>query len=581
MWRVVTDTNRLNRAAGMDRIALTAVEGRGAARYLATTSMGAFDVEFEERPFEWKELERFDVLRVMRSGPLAELGMSFQFAPVPGGGSTVTLGIRVQARLGLLSPFIRMSALQSLSTLCRQIARMDAELVAASGPAKAPRPLEGALGRAAAKLSQATDPAVASCLATHVRDADDAELGRIRPYEIADRFGLERRDVLVGCLHAVGAGLLDLSWDIVCPSCRTASSHCSRLSELGDTGHCQLCDLSFGIDLDRAVEATFVPNRAVRAIEDGTYCIGGPARTPHVVSQVILPPSGEREVRAPDGAGRYKLFVRGGATALVEVAAHAPPRVVAEAAAALSPALIAVAPGGVIAVRNGLHEERHAKLERAEWPNLAATAHEVSALAIFRRLFSSDVLRPGMAMRVARVALFFSDLTGSTALYTRSGDAVAFRVVQDHFDVIGAVMEKHKGTIVKTIGDAVMASFVDEMQALDASADVLEGFERFRASRADCGDVFIKLGVHAGPSYVVTANGILDYFGQTVNVAARLQAKAESSELVVDESLFAAASGQPALARFELVERFETTLKGIDTPVRCARLRLATRTPAS
>src|SRR5262249_33139386 len=154
-----------------------------------------------------------------------------------------------------------------------------------------------------------------------------------------------------------------------------------------------------------------------------------------------------------------------------------------------------------------------------------------------RREFSSDLLRPGTTLRVARVALLFTDLTDSTALYTRVGDAKAFKVVHEHFDLLLGIIGERRGTLVKTIGDAVMAAFVEERDAIAAAVDMLERFPAFRGGLPEAGRTFLKVGVYAGPCYVVTANGILDYFGQTVNLAARLQGTAGPGELILVEAL--------------------------------------------
>ena len=193
----------------------------------------------------------------------------------------------------------------------------------------------------------------------------------------------------------------------------------------------------------------------------------------------------------------------------------------------------------------------------------------MTALPGFRRDFSADVLRPDVSLRVSRVALFFSDLTGSTQLYSNVGDAPALKLVQDHFDVVVKCIEAHGGTLVKTIGDAVMAAFADEMDGLRASLDILRAFEPFRAGHPDRAQVHIKLGLYAGPSYLVTANGILDYFGQTVNIAARLQAQAESGQLVVEAPLGAHA----VRAGGAVVETYRAVLKGVNEPIEVSRIR--------
>jgi class 3 adenylate cyclase len=192
----------------------------------------------------------------------------------------------------------------------------------------------------------------------------------------------------------------------------------------------------------------------------------------------------------------------------------------------------------------------------------------------FRRDFSADILRPGTALKVARVGLLFTDLTGSTQLYTSVGDAAAFKLVHDHFDVVIALIEKHGGTLVKTMGDAVMGAFADDLDGLAAAVAIVHAFEDFRRDGEHRDRTHIKLGVYGGPCYVVTANGVLDYFGQTVNVAARMQAEAKSGEIVVEDTLAARAIERRILPEAFVAERYDARLKGVELPVRAARIRL-------
>src|SRR5262249_50107947 len=154
-----------------------------------------------------------------------------------------------------------------------------------------------------------------------------------------------------------------------------------------------------------------------------------------------------------------------------------PALVTVDAEGAKSAEVLRLAPSGAVRVRQSGGAESHVKLERAEWVRNAATAREVTSLPAFRRDFSKDTVRPGTALKVSRVAVFFSDLTGSTQLYSDVGDAAAFRLVHDHFDVLLAIIERHHGTLVKTIGDAVMSVFSDEQDGLAASLEILRAFE--------------------------------------------------------------------------------------------------------
>src|SRR5262249_54058128 len=150
----------------------------------------------------------------------------------------------------------------------------------------------------------------------------------------------------------------------------------------------------------------------------------------------------------------------------------------------------------------------------------ALTADRVAALQAFRDLFSDEVLRPGDEVAIRRVTLLFSDLKGSTALYEAMGDAAAYHLVREHFAYLAEIVREHEGGIVKTIGDAVMAAFHDPLRGLQAAIAMQRRVAGFNArSRAP---IVLKLGLHDGPCIAVTLNDRLDYFGGTVNLAARL-----------------------------------------------------------
>ena len=100
---------------------------------------------------------------------------------------------------------------------------------------------------------------IAERLVALVREGEDPDVGRLRPFELAERWGVDRRDVVTVCLHGVSAGLLDLVWDLVCPSCRTASERMASLADAAAEGHCRMCEISFGVESQQAIEATFRP----------------------------------------------------------------------------------------------------------------------------------------------------------------------------------------------------------------------------------------------------------------------------------------------------------------------------------
>ena len=577
LWRSITDTERLNRAAGMGPISLRPLSDGSAARFLARTTISGFVVEFEERPFEWIFPEAFRVLRKARSGASTLIEMSFRLTPTAAGGTRVEVRVASTPRYAILSPVIKLLTWRNVRALAAAVRQVDQDLAGGGEghprlPARSVH--EDSLARAErVMLALGPDPIVPR-LVRFVREADDIDVKRIRPFALADAWGEERRAVLASCLAAVRAGLLELTWTVICPSCQTAVETLPTLAQLADHSTCQLCEIRFAVDLDAAVEAMFTPAPAIRTIAVGPYCIGGPALTPHVLTQAILPPRGEARLVCPGDYGVYRVFLRGGAYTSLTVAPSGPTEIRAMAAALDAQRPLTAAPGAVLTLENTSTDELHAKIERTTVADQAATARAVFTLPEFRRDFSEDILRPGLALKVKRVGLFFSDLTGSTQLYSDAGDAAAFKLVQDHFDVVVALIEKHRGALIKTIGDAVMAVFDDELDGLIAAVAILHAFEDFRGASAERQRTHIKLGVYGGSCYAVTANGVLDYFGQTVNIAARLQGEAKSGELVVPADLAARAVAVGALPEAFIRARYEARLKGVAEPIAAARVAL-------
>jgi adenylate cyclase len=579
LWCAIGDTERMNRAVGLGPLEVSPNEDASAARYVVRTVSGGFALEYEERPFEWVENEHFRIHRQMRRGIVRSMTNEFWLTPSASGGTVVRFRLSVEPRWAVLGPIAKLELWRFAGRIVRELRQVEADVKAGltacfrTGRSEVD---ELSLTRAARTLEHALSPErreLGQKLVNYVRSAPDADVVRIRPFDLADELHTDERETLAVCLHAVKSGVLELQWELVCPSCRTGTESAEVLSDLPTGGHCQLCDLSFELELDRAVEATFRPSSSLRSLAAGPYCIGGPRRTPHVVAQTLLEPHGQAELKAPLEPGRYRLFLRGGATCALEIGEGGAAELgVTASDGSLTPTRGQLAPGASIHVSHTGDNQTHLKLERLLYASRAATAHVVSTLPEFRREFSGDLLRPGTTLRVAKVALLFTDLTDSTALYSRVGDAKAFKVVHEHFDLLMSIITKRRGTLVKTIGDAVMAAFVEERDAIAAAIEMLERFPTFRGGLPEANTTFLKVGVYAGPCYVVTANGILDYFGQTVNLAARLQGAARAGEVILVEAVADEAQQHGWLGQHMPGERFDAVLKGVETPVRVARI---------
>jgi adenylate cyclase len=581
VWPLITDTDRTNRLVFGQPVVFRPIEqgARTSARFVGAAKAAGLTLEYEEAPFEWTVNESFSVCRRMRSGPLTSYTFGIAIEPGPGGGTRVSVRLELVPRHWIYLPVVHIEARRVVSRMVRLAAQIDAHLSErAESPFVVPRSSvnEARLEPAAKELAGlALEPAVVSALFEHVRKAPDADLVRMRPLELAESCGVDGREMLRALLHGVTVGLVELRWALVCPSCRTANDQVASLSAITGASHCQLCDITYDVELDRVVEATFRVHPSVREVHDQMFCIGGPRRTPHVLVQTNVDAGGARSVEVPGAPGRYRVFARGGAVASLEVGSEGPAEArVGLTTAGLSPNELTLGPSGILTIENGTEASLHVKIERPGYASLAATAHMVTTMAEFRRLFSKELLKPSTPLKVASCAILFSDLTGSTALYTSAGDAAAFRLVDDHFDLLRTSIAEAGGTVVKTMGDAVMAAFLEPSSCVRAAAACLRAFEKFRARHEHGAQIGLKLGLFAGPCYVVNANLAIDYFGQTVNCAARVQHLAGSGELMLEERLYESLP-EACRAELEVIEAMDVHVKGVDAALRLVRTRLA------
>jgi class 3 adenylate cyclase len=212
-------------------------------------------------------------------------------------------------------------------------------------------------------------------------------------------------------------------------------------------------------------------------------------------------------------------------------------------------------------------------LEKVQWDDRVVTAAAVTALQKFRDLFSSEVLAPGQQIGVRNLCVLFTDLKKSTELYEMVGDASAFARVIRHFDYITEHVAKHRGSLVKTIGDAVMAVFPSPLTAVQACIEMQAGLDTFNREQNLDPPLVLKMGVHFGSAIAVNANGVLDYFGRTVNFAARVQAESEGGDVVLSAAVSGAEGVSEWLAEQPLdVTEYTVRLKGFEDAVKLRRV---------
>ena len=584
VWPLVSDTHSFNRSVGTGPWTFTETpdpDGGSVREGASRTPLGT--ITWDENPFHWVKDREFSVLRVFHRGPLKHVLARLELEPAAAG-STLTYSIEAVPRSAIWTPVTRYYlGVQSRRRFNRTFTRI-AEHLAGTGQdpythsrSGLPRHASDRLSEGAASLAAAgLDGDLVGRLTEFIEHASEDECSRLRPYALAEVWSEDRETVLRLFLHATRLGLLELTWDLMCPLCRGAKTRLESLSGLRSQGHCDSCNIRFDTNFDRAVEVSFRTSHRVRPVEEESYCVGGPWNTPHVLLQREVSPGETYEATLELVPGEYRLRgPRLKSTALVDVEAGGEARGTLSFTfdeSGLEPSRTSATAGAAtVTLRNGGDEPHLVMLERMEWAGDAATAAEVTALQEFRDLFSSQILDPEEQFQVSYLAFLFTDLKASTALYREQGDAPAYALVRDHFQVLRERITKHHGAIVKTIGDAVMAVF---REPADAVATGLDLHHAVRDPGTGRRELTLKVGIHAGPCIAVNLNGRLDYFGTTVNTAVRLQERSQGGDVVVHSDLMED-PGVRALLDSESVDatRESADLKGYDEPVGICRLR--------
>jgi len=573
LWPFVADTNRFNRDTSVPPVEMERSTRRlRNARRRARLSVFGMPVEWEEQPFEWVRPSRFGVVRTYSKGPVAELKALAVLAATTNGGTKLTYEVWITPKslLGLfVIPFqIGLVASRRFRSAFRrydELASIEASPAEMQPAAELSSAASSRLATIRGRLlSDAPDEAVASRLIEFVQNADDFALTRIKPYELADDWDADRRVVLETCLHATRAGLLDLQWDLLCPLCRGPQESGSSLKDIEPEVHCETCRIDFTVNFDCFVELTFRVNAAIRPVDIKDYCMGSPQRTPHVVAQQLLAAHSQRLLTMSLEPGNYRFRV-------LELSGERGVKVCAEGSSAASISVtnngwpqeeLAIGLRPELDLRNETDAEQLLILERLAWSDQAATAAEVTALQIFRDLFASEALRPGEQISVGTLTILFTDLRHSTQLYREIGDATAFGRVMNHFDVLKKAIADEDGALVKTIGDAVMAVFRNPPSALKAMLRA----QQILAAPPDGGSpLILKAGIHTGPCIAVTLNDRLDYFGSTVNMAARLEGLSTGNDVIISRVLYDDPEVRELIDRGELeASPFDVELKGFE-----------------
>lgn len=562
IWPYLAHTDALNRELGLPlpSFRYQPLE-TGGSRADGEIRLLGMKIRYREHPFEWERPSYYHVRRTFDSGPMkwAQLGSDLL---------ATSTGCRIRSYCTFeTTPSFRaalsLKMRQSLVAMDAVLRRFETDIQTQSKTAYR-RQLEQnpvhpvRLRRGLELLSHRGFPTQAiERLSAFLSNEPDLRVSEFRACDLGNG---ETQPWLSLCLAAVQAGLLNLEWRVLCPYCRSNLAKATRLSGIREEAHCIACNIAFDASFDQNVEVLFGVHPNVRSAVAASYCIGGPELARHVAAQWVLSPGESRTIIAPPIAGTFQtrslsLTQDGRLT----VAQDGPSKI--EIDLKMPPERRTIQTGGEVEVKNGNPFEVVWRWEDPTRLPHVTTAAEVTSLQEFRDQFASEVLSPGEQIAVNTVVVMFTDLKGSTRMYRDTGDALSYAQVRRHFDIIKQALTQHQGGTVKTIGDAVMAVFRSVDDAVDAAAQIHDQMAR------EMPQLITKIGLHCGPALVVEANGILDYFGQTVNQAARLQKFSLGGDLILLEQFL----GQIKPEHWN-IEPFQANVPDIGDNVRLARL---------
>ena len=455
------------------------------------------------------------------------------------------------------------------------------------------------------ETAKSWSPRVVSRLETLIRSGPDEALFRINPIRFASERGLAETEAIDLFLHATLAGLFEMDWLLFCPMCSDVVANFRSLRAVHNQFHCHLCHADYEATLDDYIAVTFTVQPTVRPIryhdpesltlEDYAFHFKGTSEgvTEDGVPMVEILRSALRglarmrrgeavafEFEAEPGV-LLGFDIESDASFRVEVSGERRAETqripIVTRPGACAPNGGSLTPGPVIfevrsetdraAIFGVLHlppgADQHGMLKFRPF----LSGKRLLMTQAFRDNFRSEVIRAAEGIAVRDITLLFTDLKGSTALYERIGDLNAYMQVQRHFERLLDVTVRRNGAVNKTIGDAVMAAFPTPADAVMAALDMREAAEELNHGRPQR-DFILKIGIHSGAAIVVTLNDRLDYFGQTVNIASRVQNLAGGDEICLTEEVRQAPGVQAALAGYP-VRAAEAKLRGVDqtTPV--------------
>ena len=437
LWPLVSDTDRFNKAMGLPAPNFTYDNSGEQPKVFADVKFKGMKVRWQEHPFQWICEREMSVLREFDEGPFEWVTSTVELLPMARQRTRLIHRFQVKPRgwFGKLFTPLQFGVLtkRSLNKVYRRLEEIAndtscgfaCDVSFGAAPKFSPAQLKyledrvGRLGREIRNVQLAKE------FGEFIQQVADPTAVRIRPFGLASKLDCTRDQSLQICLEGVRAGLLNLSWDIICPVCRIAADNVSSLGRIESHAHCKVCNLQFEASFSQSVEAIFSVHPEIREVELKTYCIGGPYHAPHVLAQNRLLANQHVDVGVVLSSGKYEITgPQLGQKWVVEAEDDAEASRAEFVIGDASSSELAVVNSGqaCVAVDNQSELEVLVRLEQASKQTDALTATVASQHPLFRELFPAEVTTAEQLVGLSNVYLLAIGHTLADELLDQVGD---------------------------------------------------------------------------------------------------------------------------------------------------------------
>ncbi len=500
VWPILSDTANLNRKIGLAPMNFTTISG---VRHGQQKIFG-INLRWTEAPWEWKHESWLKNKRIYSTGFFHSIEGYFEIKPLSNSQSQVLVQFTIHHKYTLLAKLLNKSTQSIIKKLLDEVEK----------------------GAETYQISHEI-PTIAS-FSDWLAQAQLIERARIAPKFVARMIGSSWQDILHEALSPAMRNRLSLRFDAICPHCQGAKKSVTRLIDLSERLECESCKINFTVGSQESIEVSLRDNMLSPEQASVDFCSADVTHKPTILFQRM---GGEWRENLKFKPGNYAIKKKGEERVINLIVDGTLDRLLIDVDLLWNdPNLERLySHPEVELLSRHMPLMDHIMIEQLDFNRGPLIVSDLILYNEFQKMIPSESLVTDFPIEMGSKALLFTDVVGSTELYYKLGDTKAFQQVRESFLLIGEVTKRNEGVLVKTIGDATMFAFSSGEAALRTAIEIQEA-NKDRALK-------LRVSLHYGPCLSVGTQEGQDFFGDTVNICAKIQSEAQAGQVVFEESL--------------------------------------------